>query len=164
MRLPSGRPIKRTVRVGIVAVVVAIVAFVPLPYPSTAQDRQDAVAEALAALLDGRVVDTPDGPQSFDERTFLTAKAGRIYFVNEAGVPDSLFTSVGLKPLPNGYKINLDGGDGLVRCGYTGPSGERTWHLRFSYSFGSVGGIGYIVRIKRSILGRQIRFVFEWIA
>ena len=164
MRLTSCRATTPAQLIGVAAIVVAILALVPLPYPPTAQDRRDAVKEALSALLDGHVVDTPDGPTSLDERTALTAKMGRIYFVNEAGVPDLLFTSVGLKPLPTGYKLNIDGGDALVRCGYSIPGGEHTWHMRFSYTFGSEGGIGYIIRIKRSLLERRIIFAFEWIA
>ena len=157
---------RRVVRSATSIALLATAVFVPLSYPPTSSHKEAAVAEALAALLYNQPVDTPDERGTLSETEPLTQKLGQIYFINEVGVPDALFLGAGLKPLPKDRRLDIDGGDALVRFAFSEvvEGGRRTWFMRFSYVFGSEGGIGYQIRIYRSPWVRRTAFVFEWIA
>jgi hypothetical protein len=137
---------------------------VPLPYLLGADDREAVVAETLDALLQRKLVDTPHGPGELSQKEFVIGKLGRIYFVNDVGVRDDLFLKAGLRPLPPDRKINVDGGDALVRFSFRDPGEHRTWNMRFAYIYGSTGGVFFVIKVYRSLWCRRVMFVLEGMA
>ena len=142
--------------------VVVIAVFVPLPYPTTVSDRATAITEGLRSLNTGSAVDTDLGSAPLPDRLELIQKQGRVYFLNAAGVPDDLFLTAGLKRLPEGYKLDLNGRDAIVSAGYANSFGHEWPYLQFSYMFASEGGRGFEVRIHKSAIRRKIVFIHKW--
>jgi hypothetical protein len=148
---------------------------VPLPYPPNSSDREAAVSEALSALLHDTEVLTktsrdrlleisPTNREHLLETDSVKSAKGNIYYENEVNVPEALFLTAGLKPIPKDRKIDFDTGDVVVRFAFTDDFGKPTWYMRFSYVFGNVGGICYQIRIYKAFWTRRIVYAFEWIA
>jgi hypothetical protein len=138
--------------------------FVPLPYPTSQVEKEEALHLALEALINGSTVNGPDGQRELSERRLFLGHTKRMYFRNDTGVPDRVFLNYGLKPVPPNTRLDLDGGDVVVNASYTGTDSEGTWHLQFSYVFGSEGGHGYEIRIYKNALSKSIVFVPTWIS
>ena len=141
----------------------ALATFVPLPYPTTAADREAALNLALDALLSGTLVDTPDGRAPLRERDFALGNLEQLYYRNSAHVPNSLFESRGFKPFVSDAQGIFEQDGAIIGAGYT-HGGEKYWHLQFDYVFGNLGAHGYEIRIYKSLLQRRIVFVHAWIS
>ena len=57
-------------------------------------------------------VETREGLWPLEESRFILQRAGPLYFVNEAGVPDSIFLSAGLRKLCRLLSVFLDDANG----------------------------------------------------
>lgn len=144
--------------------IAAVGVVVPLPYPPTARDQTAAVQDALAALLSGATVETPQGRKALPDRQFIMRAKGRVFFRNDTAAPDLIFINAGLRPVPPGTSINVDGGDVLVTASYRDLAGHRTWCMQFSYIFGSLGGHVFQVRTYKCLTRRETVFVHRRIA
>jgi hypothetical protein len=155
---------RRWLRIALGVAVLGTLLLVPLPYPPTLSDKEAAVTEALAALLQAHVVNTTDGTALLHDTRFVVAATGRVYFLNEVRVPDSLFLSAGLKPVPSDRKLNVNDGDVIVKFAFTDTHDKRTWYMQFSYIYGNVGGEGYAIRMYKSFWTRRFVYKLEWVA
>lgn len=153
-----------TALTALIAVGAAVLAFVPLPYPTTQQDRTEALDIALKGLVHGEPVPTSDGPRPLQELNFVHLSPGHAYFVNQAGVSDDVFLRYGFKPVPKGVKPDVDHGDVVVYASLLDHRGEATRYLQFSYVFGSLGAHGYEIQVRRNLWHRTIVLASSWVS
>ena len=143
-------------------------ACVPLPVRPRDSDKEFVVSHALKSLLSERRAWTRDHWHGIGWRPLPDAGAvkndGRLYFLNELGIPDDVFLRWGLKPIPEGKKLDVDGGDFLVRFSYRDIEGNPTGRIQFSYHFGTVGAQGYEIKFARSLLFRYVFYDHRWVS
>jgi hypothetical protein len=138
--------------------ILALVTFVPLPLPTTVADREAALNVALDALLSGTPVDMPEGKTPLSEREFALRNPQQLYFRNGAKVSDAIFLLRGLRPLTSDDERVFEQGGAIIAAIPTDHD-PRRWRLQFSYSFGTLGGHEYEIRIYKSLIKRRIVFV-----
>ena len=115
-----------------------------VPFPGSVNDgvKNRVVSHALNALIQNDRVLTNGGYRRLYDCNFVKDE-GRLYFLNELGIPDSVFLEQGLKPIPEDKKLDVDDGDVIISFSYQGIEGNQTNNIQFSYIFGSLGAQGY---------------------
>jgi hypothetical protein len=153
---------------GGVGVLLAGMLFIPLPLRIKPEDKQAAVSHAITALLRNRRVLTERGFNSgrgyrqLEETSFV--KDGQFYFLNDLGIPDTVFLKHGLKPVPNDRKFITGAGVVLVWFSNRDIQGKSVEHLQFAYHFGPMGAHGYVIRIYKSLATRYFVYAHQWIS
>jgi hypothetical protein len=133
--------------------------FVPLPLQIGSSDKVRAVVHALRALQGKTRVITDKGYDYLIDNDFVK-DFGRTYYTNDLGIPDTVFQSFNLKPIPRDRKLNVDAGDIIVAFSSRDMmTGKQRDNVQFAYVFGSLGAEYYEIRIYRSLLLRY--FVFK---
>ena len=122
-----------------------------------------AVSHALTTLFRNRRVLTDKGYSRLHDTGFVKDKS-RVYFKNDLGIPDTVFLENGLKPIPQGRKLDVDKGDVIVAFSSPDVNGKPTNKIQFSYVFGSLGAQGYEIRIQKSLLRRYFIYVHQWVS
>jgi hypothetical protein len=153
---------KKLVVAATVIVLLAGLLFVPLPMELNARDKERAVSHAIAALINNQRVITDKGYCRLEEATFMRKKT-QIYFRNDLGISDSVFLKHGLKPAPEGGKVNLED-SGVIVFSTRDIHGKPVGNIQFAYVFGSMGAHGYEIRIRKSILMRYFSYTHQWIS
>ena len=140
-----------------------LLALVPLPVGINAGDRESAVSHAIAAVMRKRLVMTDKGYDYLEDTSFVKDKS-RVYFRNDLGIPDTVFTEHGLKPIPQDRKLDVDKGDVIISFSNRDIKDKAVANIQFSYVFGSLGAQGYEIRIHKSLLMRYFVYVHVWVS
>ena len=141
----------------------AVLGLVPLPLRIGSSDKALAVSHALKALQGKTRVITDKG-YHFLEDTEFVKDFGRVYYTNDLGIPDAVFSSLGLKPIPHDRKLNVNQGDVIVSFSSRDMEGKQTDAVQFAYAFGILGAQGYEIRIYKSLLIHYFVFKQTWIS
>ena len=129
----------------------------------TPADKERVASQAIEALLQGRRVLTAKGYADLSDTGFVKDK-NRIFFRNHLGIGDAVFLKYGLKPIPNGQRVDVDKGDAVVTLASDDTSGGSTKDIGFSYVFGSLGAQGYEIKVHKSLLKLYFVYSHSWVS
>ncbi len=107
---------------------------------------------------------TDKGYDYLEDTSFVKDKS-RVYFRNHLGIPDTVFTEHGLKPIPQDRKLDVDKGDVIISFSNQDIKDKAVANIQFSYVFGSLGAQGSArIRIHKSLLMRYFIYVDRWVS
>jgi hypothetical protein len=152
----KARPRAKLIIVG--CLVLCGAGLVPLPCQMDWSDKVQAVSLALKALQGKRGVITDKGYHHLIDNEAVK-DFSRVYYTNDLGIPDTVFLSFNLRPIPRDRRVNFDNGDIIVSFSTRDMEGEQTDRVQFAYVFGGLGAEFYEIRMYRSLFLRY--FVFK---